>query len=360
MIESNADGTAAVAVRPDGQLRHAPASPWSAARAPRLGRRRQRIPRPARRHRGQRTRPRPPGRRRGRHRSRSRRLGHISNLYINRAHGRTRRAAARRLPGCPATARCSSATPAPRPTRPRSRSPGSPAGTAVVAADGAFHGRTMGALALTGQPAKRDPVRAAVPGVTPRAVRRRRRAALGRRRDTDRRRLPGTGPRRGGVIAAPDGYLAGRPRDHHAGRRPAGARRGADRHRPHRALVRLPAGRRRARRDHPGQGPRRRPPAGRGHRHRPGGDLFQPGQHGTTFGGNPVCCAAGLAVLRTIAADELSNKPPPSARTSPAGIEALGHPLVSGVRGAGLLLGVTLRRAGRQDRRGRSAKSRAT
>src|SRR6185295_534172 len=32
-------------------------------------------------------------------------------------------------------------------------------------------------------------------------------------------------------------------------------------------------------------------------------DLLTPGQHGTTFGGNPVACAAGLAVLDTLAAD---------------------------------------------------------
>ena len=30
------------------------------------------------------------------------------------------------------------------------------------------------------------------------------------------------------------------------------------------------------------------------------GRLFEPGNHGTTFGGNPVACAAGLAVIETI------------------------------------------------------------
>ena len=35
------------------------------------------------------------------------------------------------------------------------------------------------------------------------------------------------------------------------------------------------------------------------------GELLQPGNHGSTFGGNPVACAAALAVLRTIQDDDL-------------------------------------------------------
>ena len=38
---------------------------------------------------------------------------------------------------------------------------------------------------------------------------------------------------------------------------------------------------------------------------RRGGDALQPGNHGTTFGGNPVACAAALAVIGTIEADDL-------------------------------------------------------
>ncbi|MFN2561851.1 MAG: acetylornithine transaminase, partial [Jatrophihabitans sp.] len=37
----------------------------------------------------------------------------------------------------------------------------------------------------------------------------------------------------------------------------------------------------------------------------PAGELFSPGDHGSTFGGNPIACAAALAVLRTIADDHL-------------------------------------------------------
>ncbi len=71
-------------------------------------------------------------------------------------------------------------------------------------------------------------------------------------------------------------------------------------------------------------------------------DLLRPGQHGTTFGGNPVACAAGLAVLDTIAADGLLDHVKRMGEKLRDGIESLGHPLVSHVRGAGLLLGIVL------------------
>ncbi|WP_455355127.1 acetylornithine transaminase [Streptomyces sp. SYSU K217416] len=71
-------------------------------------------------------------------------------------------------------------------------------------------------------------------------------------------------------------------------------------------------------------------------------ELLQPGQHGTTFGGNPVACAAGLAVLDTLAADGLLDQVKSTGEKLRNGIEALAHPLVSHVRGAGLLLGIVL------------------
>jgi acetylornithine/N-succinyldiaminopimelate aminotransferase len=70
--------------------------------------------------------------------------------------------------------------------------------------------------------------------------------------------------------------------------------------------------------------------------------LLGPGSHGSTFGGNPVCCAAALAVLDTIEADGLLDHTKRMGERLRRGIEALGHPLVAGVRGAGLLLGVVL------------------
>jgi acetylornithine aminotransferase len=71
-------------------------------------------------------------------------------------------------------------------------------------------------------------------------------------------------------------------------------------------------------------------------------ELLQPGQHGTTFGGNPVACAAGLAVLDTIANDGLLENVKRQSEKLRDGIESLGHPLIAHVRGAGLLLGIVL------------------
>ncbi len=70
--------------------------------------------------------------------------------------------------------------------------------------------------------------------------------------------------------------------------------------------------------------------------------LLQPGQHGTTFGGNPVACAAGLAVLDTIAGEGLLENVKRQSEKLREGIESLDHPLTGHVRGAGLLLGIVL------------------
>ncbi|MFF5499031.1 acetylornithine transaminase [Streptomyces aquilus] len=71
-------------------------------------------------------------------------------------------------------------------------------------------------------------------------------------------------------------------------------------------------------------------------------ELLQPGHHGTTFGGNPVACAAGLAVLDTIAGEGLLDNVKRQSAALHEGIESLGHPLIDHVRGAGLLLGIVL------------------
>ncbi|MDX2576255.1 acetylornithine transaminase [Streptomyces scabiei] len=71
-------------------------------------------------------------------------------------------------------------------------------------------------------------------------------------------------------------------------------------------------------------------------------ELLRPGQHGTTFGGNPVACAAGLAVLETIRAEGLLENVKRQGEKLREGIESLGDPMIDHVRGAGLLLGIVL------------------
>ncbi|MFI7406712.1 acetylornithine transaminase [Streptomyces sp. NPDC049541] len=71
-------------------------------------------------------------------------------------------------------------------------------------------------------------------------------------------------------------------------------------------------------------------------------ELLTPGAHGSTFGGNPVVCAAALAVLDTIERTGLLAHVTSAGQRLRHGLEALGHPLVREVRGAGLLLGIAL------------------
>jgi acetylornithine/N-succinyldiaminopimelate aminotransferase len=74
----------------------------------------------------------------------------------------------------------------------------------------------------------------------------------------------------------------------------------------------------------------------------PAADLLQPGNHGTTFGGNPVSAIAGLAVLTVIERDGLLANVVAVGDHLASSIEALDHPLVAGVRGKGLLLAIQL------------------
>jgi acetylornithine/N-succinyldiaminopimelate aminotransferase len=70
--------------------------------------------------------------------------------------------------------------------------------------------------------------------------------------------------------------------------------------------------------------------------------LLTPGQHGSTFGGNPLAAAAGLAVLDTIEEDGLLAHVTSVGNRLSDSVAALGHPLISGVRGAGLLRAIVL------------------
>jgi acetylornithine/N-succinyldiaminopimelate aminotransferase len=73
-------------------------------------------------------------------------------------------------------------------------------------------------------------------------------------------------------------------------------------------------------------------------------ELFQPGNHASTFGGNPLACRAALAVIDTVTAEELPQR---AARLGERMLTALRHELgtapgVRDIRGKGLMIGVQL------------------
>ena len=65
-------------------------------------------------------------------------------------------------------------------------------------------------------------------------------------------------------------------------------------------------------------------------------DVLVPGDHGTTFGGNPVSCAAALAVLATIESDGLLEHVARLGDRWAASFDAVDHPLLASHRGVGL------------------------
>ncbi|MDQ0402770.1 acetylornithine aminotransferase [Streptomyces sp. DSM 40167] len=212
----------------------------------------------------------------------------------------------------------------------------------MVATEGGFHGRTMGALALTGQPGKQEPFRPLPGDVThvPYGDAQALAAAV-----TEETALVVIEPIQGenGVVVPPPGYLKAA----RAITAATGAllvldevQTGVGRtghwfeYQAHEGVlpdvVTLAKGL--------GGGL----PLGATVAFGRAAELLQPGQHGTTFGGNPVACAAGLAVLDTIADEGLLDNVKRQGERIRGGVEALGHPLVGHVRGAGLLLGIVL------------------
>ncbi|MCW2499264.1 MAG: argD [Frankiales bacterium] len=212
-----------------------------------------------------------------------------------------------------------------------------------VACEGAFHGRTMGALAVTGQPAKRTPFEPLVGPVTfvPYGDEQALAAAVG----------PSTAsiilePVLGeaGVVMPPPGFLAA-------------ARRAAD---ASGALLHLDEvqggiGRAGGWLSHqvlePGvdadvvtlaKGLGGGLPLGAVLARGAAATALQKGDHGTTFGGNPVVCAAALAVLDVLQTEGLLDRTTVLGERLRKGIEALAHPLVSHVRGVGLWLAIVL------------------
>jgi acetylornithine aminotransferase/acetylornithine/N-succinyldiaminopimelate aminotransferase len=74
-------------------------------------------------------------------------------------------------------------------------------------------------------------------------------------------------------------------------------------------------------------------------------ELFQPGSHGTTFGGTPLACAAALAVLDVIEKEKLVEHVARSSGPWIAALEKLAVDFpdhVKGVRGRGFLVGLQL------------------
>ena len=71
-------------------------------------------------------------------------------------------------------------------------------------------------------------------------------------------------------------------------------------------------------------------------------DLLGAGSHGTTYGGNPVCCAAGLKVLEIIERDGLLESARSLGEHLASSIRSLANPHITEVRAIGLMIGVQL------------------
>jgi acetylornithine aminotransferase len=213
--------------------------------------------------------------------------------------------------------------------------------TKLVAAQEAFHGRTMGSLALTGQPTKQAPF-APLPGeVTHVPYGDADALAAAVSDDTAAVFLePIMGE--SGVVVPPAGYLVA-------------AREITARHGALLVLDEVQTGMGRTgaffAHQHDGitpdvvtlaKGLGGGLPIGACLAVGPVAELLKPGLHGSTFGGNPVCAAAALAVVRTLAGDGLIDRADVLGKTLSHGIESLGHPLVDHVRGRGLLRGMVL------------------
>ncbi len=215
--------------------------------------------------------------------------------------------------------------------------------THLVATEGAFHGRTMGALALTAKQSYREPFEPLPGEVTfvPYGDGEALAAAV-----TDRTAAVVLEPMQGeaGVVVPPDGYLAAARRitaEHGAllwlDEIQTGMGR-TGRWFAHHAVPELLA-------SPPdvitvAKGLAGGFPIGACIALREAAGLLQPGNHGTTFGGNPVACAAALAVIGVIEDDALLERVTVLGERLRDGLRADSR--VTEVRGAGLLIGLDL------------------
>jgi acetylornithine/N-succinyldiaminopimelate aminotransferase len=220
----------------------------------------------------------------------------------------------------------------------RIQGPGRPV---FVAAERSFHGRTMGALALTGKPSIRDQF--APFSLTVRFVPFGDATALGAAVDADVAAVflePILGE--GGVVPAPEGYLRA-------------AREACDRAGALLVIdeVQSGIGRTGAWFAHQAEGVQPDVltlakglggglPIGACVGLGECGAVFAKGDHGTTFGGNPVACAAALAVLEVIEHDGLLEHVMSLGEQLAASFRAVSHPLLAAVRGRGLWLAIVL------------------
>jgi acetylornithine aminotransferase len=209
----------------------------------------------------------------------------------------------------------------------------------VVATDGGFHGRTMGALALTGQPTKQQPFEPLPAGVE--HVPFGDTAALQSAVDSGTAAVflePVQGEN--GVVLPPEGYLQD-------------AREIASRHGALLVVDEVQTGIGRTGTWFAFERAGITPdvitlakglggglPLGACIGVGDAGALLHPGQHGTTFGGNPVSCAAALAVLDTIRDDDLLARASELGARLATSIRGTQH--VTEVRQSGLLLGIQL------------------
>ncbi len=211
----------------------------------------------------------------------------------------------------------------------------------IVAAQGAFHGRTMGSLALTGQPAKQEPFEP-LPGYVTHVPYGDVDALAAAVDDATAAVFLEPIMGEGGVVVPPPGYLVS-------------AREITSRHGALLALdeVQTGVGRTGTFYAHSydgitpdivtlAKGLGGGLPIGACLAIGPVGDLMGPGMHGSTFGGNPVCTAAALAVLKVLADEDLITRAAALGKLLHDGVESLNHPLVDYVRGRGLLQGVVL------------------